>query len=297
MLLDWLRLFRLPLAPTAAADALACLLLTVGASRGRLPLPGPAEVALLALSGLLVYGFGMGLNDWADRGRDRALAPDRPLPAGRLRPGSALGTVLLVGALALALGGGPSGERGVVLSALAAAALYDLGLKARLVPGAAALGLARALNAAQGVVPAVLAGLAPAWCLLAPACVGLYAAGVTVLSTLEDGPAPGRGGAARALAALAYAGAAVLAGVAAGRLTLASVLVSGSVLSLAFGRVPRPGPVKRQVLEMLLGLYLLAATLAGGVGEALLEAAALVAAFALIYLSQVLVRALRPRPA
>jgi hypothetical protein len=237
----------------------------------------------------------MGLNDWADRDRDRLIAPDRPLPSGALSPGPALVVVLLLGAAAVLLGGGPAGARGTVLTALAATALYDLSLKSRPFPGAVALGLSRAANAAVGVLPLVAAGVAPAWTLLGPAAVGVYAAGITVLSTTEDHPSRERTWSARMLAAAAYVGACVLAGWAAGRLTWAVVLVAGSVLSLAFGRVPRPGPVKRQVLEMLLGLYLLAATLAGGAGTHLVEFAAIGAAFLFIALSQVAVRALRPR--
>lgn len=294
---DWLRLLRAPLSPTAALDVLSCTLLALGAARGRAPALTPGEAAALAGTALLIYAFGMGLNDWADRHRDRALAPDRPLPSGRLRPGPVLALLVLLALGALALGGGPAGDRGVVLAALASAGLYDLGLKARLVPGALSLGLARALSASQAVLPLVLVGLAPAWTLAGPLVVGTYAAGVTVLSTTEEQAVPGRVLTARGLAAAAFAGAALLACLAAGRLTLATVLASGSVLSLLFGRVPRPGPVKRQVLEMLLGLYLLAATLAGGSGSLPIEALAIAVAFALIYLSQVAVRALRlPTP-
>lgn len=294
---DWLRLLRAPLSPTAALDALACALLALGAAGGRAPALTLGAGAALAATALLVYAFGMGLNDWADRDRDRSLAPERPLPAGRLASGPVLLGLLLLACSALALGGGPAGDRGVVLAALAAAGLYDLGLKARLVPGALSLGLARALNAAQAVLPLVLRGQAPAWTLAGPLLVGTYAAGVTVLSTTEERVSPARVLTARGLAAAAFSGAAVLACLAAGRLTLATVLVSGSVLSLLFGRVPRPGPIKRQVLEMLLGLYLLEATLAGGSGSLPVEVLAVAVAFALIYLSQVAVRALRLPPA
>lgn len=291
---DWLRWLRAPLAPTAACDVVACRLLAQGAARGAAGSTSWQGWAALAGTALLIYGFGMGLNDWADRDRDRRRAPGRPLAAGRIGARAALAALLLLAAGAVALGGGPAGERGLVLSALGAAALYDLSLKAWLVPGALSMGAVRALNASVGVVPLWQAGIAPAWTLLAPLLVGCYSAGVTVLSTEEETPSPARTWWARGLAALAYAGASGLGCLAAGRLTLAALLVgSGSVLSLAFGRVPRPGPVKRQVLEMLLGLYLLAATLAGGVGDLLLEAAALGTAFLLVYLSQRAIRALR----
>lgn len=302
MLRDLLRWLRAPLAPTAVCDALACLLLAQGAAerRGGAPPLGLLDALALAATSLLVYAFGMGLNDWADRERDRERAPDRPLPAGRIAPGTALTLLALLALGAVALGGGPRGDRGLVIAALAAAALYDLALKHALVPGALSMGLVRALNAATGAAPLVLAGAAPAWTLAAPALIGLYSAGVLVLSSAEDlADEHGvriRTRVARAAAGAAYLGTAALAALAAGRLTLAGALIApGSVLSLAFGRVPRAGPVKRQVLEMLLGLYLLAALVAGGAGDLRLEGAFLIGAFALIYLSQQAIRALRPR--
>jgi heme O synthase-like polyprenyltransferase len=281
------------LAPTAACDSAACLLLALGAAD--LAAHAWTDWALLALTSVCIYLFGMGLNDWADRERDRMLAPDRALPSGALDPRAALAVVLALGAAALALGGGPLGARGVVAGALAAAALYDLSPKRPVVLGAAAMGWVRAMNAGLAVLPLVAAGAAPAWVLGAPLAVGLYAAGITVLSTTEEEPSPARVWTARLLAAAALAGACALAMLAAGRFTFAPVLAVGSVVSLCVGRLPRPGPVKRQVLEMLLGLYLLAAVIAGGSGSGYVELVALVLAFFWIWLSQVAIRALRPR--
>lgn len=291
----WLRLVRAPLAPTAACDALACLLLARGVGGAGLAPLALLDGVLLALGALLVYAFGMGLNDWADRERDVALAPDRPLPSGALGSRAVLTVLGLLAAGAVALGGGPAGARGVTCAALACAALYDLFLKHGLVGGAAALGAVRALNAAVGVVPLVAAGAVPAWTLGAPLAVGLYAAGITVLSTTEEQASVARTRAARLLAGAAWAGASALALLAAGRFTVGTLLAAGTLSSLAFGRVPRAGPVKRQVLEMLLGLYLLAAVIAGGSGDAAIELGALAAAFLLVFLSQLAVRALRPR--
>lgn len=308
-LLRWL---RLPLAPTAACDSAACLLLALGAGAREAARPEHQHVsdgyaapqwpdaagwAALAGTSLLTYAFGMGLNDWADRRRDRTLAPTRPIPSGALSPGIALAIVLLLGGAAALLGGGPWGSRAAVLVALGAAAAYNLLLKRWLVPGACAMGAVRAANAMVGVAPLVWTGYwfvlhAPLWVVLAPLCVGLYSAAVNVLSTTEEVDSPARVRMARVLAALAFAGAAGLAMLAAGRITLAAVIASGTVLSLLFARVPRAGPPKRQVLEMLLGLYLLAAVIAGGSGSLWIEGGALAAAFGLIYLSQIGIRAL-----
>lgn len=292
MLKDLLRFLRVPLAPTAACDGVACLLLALGAGSVA-GSPGVLDWALLVATSLCIYGFGMGLNDWADRERDRRLNPARPLPSGRLAPALALGVVLLLGAGALALGGGPLGSWEAVGLALLLAASYDLAAKHALVPGALAMGGVRAVNAAIAVLPLVRSGLAPAWTLLAPLAVGCWSAAVSVLSTTEEEASAARVRSARLLALLALAGAATLAMVAAGRVTLASVLAAASVLSLAFGKVPKPGPVKRQVLEMLLGLYLVAAVIAGGSGRWEVEVGALVVAFGLTYLTQRMIFALR----
>jgi len=291
VLKELLRYLRVPLAPTAACDAVACLLLALSA--GDVAAPEPLAWALLAATSLCIYGFGMGLNDWTDRERDRLLNPARPLPSGRLAPGLALGVLLLLGAGAVALGGGPRGSREVVGLALILATLYDLATKHALVAGALSMGGVRAANAAIAVVPLVKAGLAPVWTLLAPLAIGCWSAAVTILSTTEEAPSAARVRTARLLAILALAGAASLAIAAAGRFTLACVLAAGSVLSLAFGKVPKPGPVKRQVLEMLLGLYLVAAVIAGGAGSIEVELGALVLAFALTYLTQRMIFALR----
>jgi 4-hydroxybenzoate polyprenyltransferase len=284
VLVRWL---RLPLAPTAACDAAACLLLALQANRtftARDNRVSADALGWLAIAGtsMLIYAFGMGLNDWADRRRDRTLAPTRPIPSGQLSPALALALVILIGSAAASLG---------------AAAAYNLLLKRWLVPGAFAMGAVRAANALVGVAPLVWTGYGsvnhvPLAVVLAPLLVGLYAAAVSVLSTTEEVDSSARRTAARLMAATAFAGAAALAMWAAGRVTLGSVIAAGTVFSLLFARVPRPGHPKRQVLEMLLGLYLLAAVIAGGSGVWQVEIGALVVAFALVYLTQIVIRAL-----
>ena len=158
---DWLRFLRAPLAPTAAWDALACLALALTAAGRPLSSVRPLDALLLALTSLCLYAFGMGLNDVADRARDRRLAPDRPLPSGAISVRVATGVMVLLGALALGIGGGPAGSREAVALALGLAALYDLFLKRWVVPGVLAMGGVRFANGAIAVWPLVRAGAAP----------------------------------------------------------------------------------------------------------------------------------------
>ena len=96
----WLRFFRLRLAATAVSNVLVGAVLSLP-SWEHLPL---LETALLVASTLLVYMFGMGLNDLRDRERDALNAPLRPLPSGAIPVHAARGAlvVLLAGSLALA---------------------------------------------------------------------------------------------------------------------------------------------------------------------------------------------------
>ncbi len=113
---------------------------------------------------------------------------------------------------------------------------------------------------------------------------------------MEEGVASrARGIAMRVLASAACALVAVLPWVACGHPTLGVLVGGGLLTSIAFARRPKKGPVKRQVLEMLLGLYFVSMCLAtaGDDGSLLVNLVALAMAFALIWLSQMLIRALR----
>ncbi|MFV1959179.1 MAG: hypothetical protein ACC662_07175, partial [Planctomycetota bacterium] len=70
------------------------------------------------------------------------------------------------------------------------------------------------------------------------------------------------------------------------------VLAAGVVSTVAFARRPLPGPAKRQVREMLLGLYYLASVLASAANQGSLAASAVAlgVAVALIYLTQIAMR-------
>jgi 4-hydroxybenzoate polyprenyltransferase len=296
----WLRVVRAPLAPTAALDAVGCALLASTAA-GASPDPSLLRWAGLAASSLLVYAFGMAANDFADRTRDRTLAPNRPLPSGELSPRAVAAALVLFAAGALAIGGGSPERRPLVAAALAAAAAYDFLLKRRFLPGAVAMGSVRALNAATAVLPGVLAGEIPGVALLAPVAVGLYAAAVNVLSTTEDFPFPHRKVASHVMAATAFATMGTAAWLAVGGPApgslLALVLTGAAASSTVMGRTPRPGPPKAQVREMLLGLYWLsgAAAATGDGGSWPFAAGAFAVAIALVLGSQLAMRALARR--
>lgn len=117
----WGRLFRLSLAPSAAADIAAGVVVAARAW------PSGFAVWALMLASLCVYHGGMALNDWADRDADRRQRPDRPIPSGRVSASSAL--VAAVGLLVL----GPLLARSASLASAALlagvsllAALYDV---------------------------------------------------------------------------------------------------------------------------------------------------------------------------
>ena len=300
---DWLRLTRLPLAPTTACDVVACALLARAPgflTRGGAEALSAADALLLAATSVLVYVAGMTANDWFDRERDRTIHPERPIPAGRVHERAAFVLVFLSGAGAVALGGGPAGSRGLVAGALALALAYDGVAKRRLGTGCLAMGGVRACNAATGALPLVLVGATSPWALAAPLLLGLYSAGITAHSTSEDRPQPyaRRLLFARAAALVAFLGAGVLSVAGSEGTTAGAFFAPAVCLSIFFGRVPRRGPVKGQVLELLLGLYWLDAILATGgfPGSRWPEAlGAFVLAYALILGSQLAIRALRPR--
>jgi hypothetical protein len=281
-----------PARPTAAFDVVACALLArgPGLGAGAPPLPW-RDALLLAATSVLVYLAGMGGNDLADRRRDRTLHPDRPLPAGRIAPAAALVVVFLLAAGAVVLGGGPAGDRRLVVGALVAAAAYDLAAKRRVVPGAVVMGSVRALNAATGVVPLVVVGLAsPLGSPPAPRGSRRRHVPSAAEASGTRGPrAPRRPGAM----VVAFGGGGGSRSSAPGRRVHPLSRSRGVV---GFDRVPRKGPVKRQVLEMLLGYFWLDAVLAGGAAPGsdwALALGALGAAYAAIVLSQLAVRALR----
>jgi 4-hydroxybenzoate polyprenyltransferase len=189
------RLLRLSLAPSAAADIAAGIVIGAGFW------PGGIGPFLLIAASLCVYHGGMVLNDWADRALDAEARPERPIPSGSVPASSAalLGFSLLLAGPWLALGSArPSAYALGAVAALACA--YDLFGRGPWL-GPLLLGLCRAGNLAAGVVYGRLAFLAqgrgpdsapPAFALepadlVVPLVYGLYVAWVSCLGRLEDG--------------------------------------------------------------------------------------------------------------
>jgi 4-hydroxybenzoate polyprenyltransferase len=237
----WGRLLRLSLAPTAAADVAA------GAVAGAGAWPA-GSVFLLMLASLAVYHGGMALNDWADRGEDRALRPDRPIPSGAVRPAAALAAGLALLLLGPAIACAVSRTSAAVLLGVSViACAYDLRLRGPAI-GPALLATCRAGNLSAGIVFGAGAALEPR--MLAPAAAyGAYVFAVSSLGRLEDAPAAVLAS-ARPSAQLTFAGlilaASPLAGLAS-RSTESASLLAALVLALAgsaglFARARRKAP-------------------------------------------------------
>ena len=90
-----LTLCRVSNLPTVWMNVLAAVVLTGGASVG--------VVILLCGAISALYCGGIALNDLFDRERDAREQPYRPIPSGRVTPGEALSTVVLLFALGLGL--------------------------------------------------------------------------------------------------------------------------------------------------------------------------------------------------
>jgi 4-hydroxybenzoate polyprenyltransferase len=177
---DLAPLLRLRLAPTAAADVVAAAALFGS--------PEAWRVALAALGSVCLYAGGMVQNDVADRGRDPALHPGRPLARRPelLPKARALSASLFLAGLLLA---GAAGASFPAVAVVLAASSYNLLLKRWPGVDAVAMGLARAANLGIGVAVAgaPLLGAEP---LLRAGAYGAFIAGVTLASRAEEAARP-----------------------------------------------------------------------------------------------------------
>ena len=110
-----------------------------------------------------LYGGGVVLNDYFDRGVDAIERPERPLPSGRVRPAAAAsfgGILLIAGVFAASR----STREGAVIACLIAAAIivYDTWSKHHWLLGPATMGACRGLNLMLGIA-AVPAALTARW--------------------------------------------------------------------------------------------------------------------------------------
>lgn len=187
----WFRWFRIRLLGTAWSNVLVGYWLAGGAAT-----TDALASAVLPMLGLTtaLYCFGMGLNDYCDRHRDRDLYPDRPLPSGAIPEKRALSAlVVLLGLAVVILAATPiwHGATAVATSIIVGCIVgYNAFLKDHWLLGPVSMGLVRGALLCLGATVAnpVLSDVpqATAWL---TGYVGL----VTALSLLEErGTAAGR---------------------------------------------------------------------------------------------------------
>jgi len=177
------RLLRLSLAPSAAADIAAGVVLAAG------EWPASWKPYLLMLASLCVYHGGMALNDWADRGVDAQTRPTRPLPSGALGARSALvlaSTLLLAGPLLAFL---VAPRCALVLGSVSLLAVfYDIAGRGPWL-GPLLLSACRAGNLSTGILLSLELPVLVASRLVHPVVLyALYVYSVSRLARLEDAP-------------------------------------------------------------------------------------------------------------
>lgn len=248
----WLRFVRFPNTLTTVADVLAGAALGASVTGAGVAVP---ELVLTALAGMCLYGYGIVLNDVADRDKDAKLHPERALPSGDIPLGAA--RVLLLALLAAALGlAGATGRPATLVCAAAIAVgvfLYDVVFKDVKWIASPVMGLCRGLDLAMG---ASLAGAyadgAPAgWLVVAvPLAYAALIMMVTVISTFEERePSPVARSVALIFLVLLYGATALPGRQVAVTLVLAACLAV-HVVRPAFG-TPRWGLVIRNAIFTL----------------------------------------------
>lgn len=272
----WLVLLRPANVVTAAADILA------GAAVAGVPRLVP--LAWLVLGSAALYAGGVVLNDYFDRTVDRVERPERPIPSGRISPGTArnFGVLLLAAGIAASAGAGMTSA--LVAAGLAmAVVLYDAVSKRSPFLGPVNMGACRALNLMLGMTIQPGALQTHAWLGLLPL---VYIAGVTVLSRGEVA------GGKRPVAALALALVGLVTA-AAGWLALRAphtVIWWAPVLAAALAvrvvppywsawRDPSPGRIRTAVRRGVLSLVLLDAVIAAAYADIMVSLAVLATAF------------------
>lgn len=275
---DLVELVRAPAALTVPGDAL------VGAAAAGWPFG--RRTPLLAGTSVCLYWAGMALNDWADRDRDADERPERPIPSGRVSPGTALGLACGLTAAGLGIAALAGGRRALAVAGPLAATAWAYDLAAKTTPaGPVTMAAARTLDVLLGAGGSRAAMVAA---LPAALAVGTHTLGVTELSRGEV--AGGSPGAARG-ALVATGGAAALSAAAAsahrgphrrldrgaGLALTVAYLAAVVPPQLDAARKPAPELVRRAVGAGILGLVPLQASLiarAGAPRMAVLVAAA-----------------------
>lgn len=142
---DLAELVRAPAALSVPGDALAG-----AAAAGVL---GPRTGGLCAAS-VCLYWAGMAANDWADRELDAKERPERPIPSGRVAPGTALGVAAGLGAAGLALAGLAGGRRALAVAVPLAGMVWWYDTKLKGTPaGPVGMAACRGLDVLLGAAP------------------------------------------------------------------------------------------------------------------------------------------------
>lgn len=187
----WLQLLRAPNLLTVPGDPLVGIFLAAGPDS---ILPARAFLSLAAA--FAFYLFGLIINDYCDIEEDRRTRPDRPLPAGTVKPRSALIWAVL---LALAGLGACAAVNATVfmtgIALVAAICAYDLGFKKNPLLGPLTMGLCRALNLLLGAAALGRTAMLGNGVLIAAAGWLAYFAAVTAIAARETqrvdlGPKP-----------------------------------------------------------------------------------------------------------
>ena len=181
----------MPLTPSAAADSLAGFAIAWAGNDG--PFDFTRLTAVCTIS-ILAYWIGMVTNDLLDRKKDAVRAPERPLVSGAVTLRAAAGVVACCSAAAVVLALFLDVLPGLFLL-LAAIVAYNGGGKRIPIIGNLLMGSCRSVNLLLGANAAnAVAGDSLNWLahppdlLLAAGVLGLYIAGVTSISILEDRP-------------------------------------------------------------------------------------------------------------
>lgn len=257
-----LRLGRVSNLPTVWTNVAAGIVLAGGE-------PDRAWTAALLLAVSLSYVAGMYLNDWFDRDIDARERPERPIPAGQVRPGTVLAAglamlaagTLLIGWTGLAAGTG-WGAAGAGAALAATILFYDWRHKGNPL-GPLVMGLCRMLvYVAAGLA---LTGALPGELLAAAAALLCYLIGLTYAARQESS---GRIGSLWPLLFLAvpfvHGMALALTGPVAAVLYL--LFLGWVAWSLSFLLVPARVHVPRAVVSLIAGISLFDGLLAAGHG-------------------------------
>lgn len=173
---DLAELVRAAAALTVPGDALA------GAAAAGWP--AGRRSALLPLASVSLYWAGMALNDWADRDLDAVERPERPIPSGRVAPGTALALASGLTAAGVGIAAVAGGARAAAVAGALAGAVWAYDLSSKSGPVSTAVmastrGLDLLLGAAAGGTHGLRRAALPA------AVLAAHTAGVTALSRGE----------------------------------------------------------------------------------------------------------------